>query len=290
MAPEVLQSDEYNELADIWGLGITAYELAIGEPPHARLHSMRAAVKIPQADPPQLPDADTWSSEFHSFLASVLVKDPTRRPSAEQLLQHPFVLQASQPSVLLPMIERSIAWSSRKMDRQKKSAAAGQNDSGQVAAAAALDRGADSTQAAAGGDEQQQAVQQRLVTTLAVEEGPAAAGRSFSGSSDGLLSGLPALRRVSPTAAFTADGGAFTQERREDGDEQRDSARTMTDNEPSQSAQPAPQHNAGSAGAEGRAVEDADSGSPVSTDSSSASLSPSPSFRLHEQQQSEGAA
>ena len=48
MAPEVLTSDDYDEKADIWSLGITAYELAIGEPPHAKLHSMRAALKIPQ--------------------------------------------------------------------------------------------------------------------------------------------------------------------------------------------------------------------------------------------------
>ena len=287
MAPEVLQSDEYNELADVWGLGITAYELAIGEPPHARLHSMRAAVKIPQADPPQLPDADTWSNEFHSFLAGCLVKDPTRRPSAEQLLQHPFVLHASQPSVLLPMIERSIAWSSRRMDRQRRSAAAGQHDSGHGQATPADDGEADRTQAAAGGDEQQ-----RPATVLGADEAAAAAavGRGFSGGSDGLPSGLPALRRVSPTAAFTADGAVFTQRPREDGKEQPEGARTRTDSELSQPAQAVPQQEAGRAGAEARGAEEAVSGSPLSTGSSSASLSPSPSFRLHEQQQSDGAA
>ena len=78
MAPEVLLSDEYNELADVWSLGITAYELAVGEPPHAKLHSMRAAVKIPQSAPPTLPDPDTWSSDFHSFLAACLPEHDTR--------------------------------------------------------------------------------------------------------------------------------------------------------------------------------------------------------------------
>ena len=104
MAPEVLLSDEYNELADVWSLGITAYELAVGEPPHAKVHSMRAAVKIPQSAPPTLPDPETWSVEFHSFLAACLVKDPARRPSAEQLLQHPFIARAAEPTVLVPMI------------------------------------------------------------------------------------------------------------------------------------------------------------------------------------------
>ena len=68
MAPEVLLSDDYDELADVWGLGITAYELAIGEPPHAKLHSMRAALKIPQAAPPTLPDPHQWTHSFHDFL------------------------------------------------------------------------------------------------------------------------------------------------------------------------------------------------------------------------------
>ena len=150
MAPEVLLSDEYNELADVWSLGITAYELAVGEPPHAKLHSMRAAVKIPQSTPPTLPDPETWSGDFHSFIGptphpcmthttstrllcmadsillramcgiltgNCLVKDPSRRPSAEALLLHPFIARAAEPTVLQPMVaqrERDASNTQRK--------------------------------------------------------------------------------------------------------------------------------------------------------------------------------
>src|SRR5689334_19626650 len=102
-------SDEYNELADIWSLGITAYELAVGEPPHANLHSMRAALKIPTAPPPTLPEPERYSPEFHSFLAACLMKDFVRRPSAADLLTHPFILNAPSHDVLLPNVKEAMA-------------------------------------------------------------------------------------------------------------------------------------------------------------------------------------
>jgi serine/threonine protein kinase len=108
MAPEVLMSDDYNEVADIWSLGITAYEFAIGEPPHAKLHSMRAALKIPMSPPPTLPDPNYWSADFHSFLAACLVKDFRSRPSAQQLLSHPFIVNAPSSAILSDMTKVSV--------------------------------------------------------------------------------------------------------------------------------------------------------------------------------------
>ena len=109
MAPEVLTNDDYDEKADIWSLAITAYELVIGEPPHARLHSMRAAIKIPTAPPPTLPEPHRFSQDFHHFLASALVKDFRHRPSATELLTHPFILKAPDQAILLENVRASIA-------------------------------------------------------------------------------------------------------------------------------------------------------------------------------------
>ena len=46
MSPEVLSNQKYNNKIDIWSLGITAIELAEGEPPYSNIHPFRAMFAI----------------------------------------------------------------------------------------------------------------------------------------------------------------------------------------------------------------------------------------------------
>jgi len=106
MAPEVLQSAEYDGKADIWSLAITAIELAVGEPPHSNVHPMRAIFLIPTSDPPTLPDPDDWSEDFNNFLKTCLAKDPAKRPTASTLLlTHPFIQKAKGKQVIAALVE-----------------------------------------------------------------------------------------------------------------------------------------------------------------------------------------
>uniref|UniRef100_A0A1I8FRT0 non-specific serine/threonine protein kinase n=1 Tax=Macrostomum lignano TaxID=282301 RepID=A0A1I8FRT0_9PLAT len=70
MAPE----SEYDSKADIWSLGITAIELAKGEPPNSELHPMRVLFLIPKNPSPQL--TGNYSKVFSDLSTPVLDKNP----------------------------------------------------------------------------------------------------------------------------------------------------------------------------------------------------------------------
>ena len=94
MAVELIRGEDYDSKVDVWSLGITALEMAEGEPPYLHLPPLRALLLLTTEEAPRLRDRAKWSREFQHFMRASLQKDPARRASSEQLLMHPFVQKA----------------------------------------------------------------------------------------------------------------------------------------------------------------------------------------------------
>ncbi|XP_076026052.1 myosin-IIIb [Genypterus blacodes] len=106
MAPEVIACEQqydysYDARCDVWSLGITAIELADGDPPLSEMHPVKALFKIPRNPSPTLRNPEQWSRSFIHFIGQCLIKDFEARPSVTHLLEHPFIHQAHGKDVAL---------------------------------------------------------------------------------------------------------------------------------------------------------------------------------------------
>ncbi|CEJ04556.1 Putative STE/STE20/YSK protein kinase [Rhizopus microsporus] len=108
MAPEVIKQSGYDFKADIWSLGITAIELANGEPPYAKMHPMKVLFHIPKNDPPQL--GPPHSKAFRDFVSLCLQTSPANRPTAKELLKHKFIKSSKKIAYLTELIEGHERW------------------------------------------------------------------------------------------------------------------------------------------------------------------------------------
>ena len=88
--------------------GITAIEMAEQKPPHADLHPMRVLFVIPKAEQPLL-KGNNFSVHFKDFVSQCTIKDPLKRPSAADLLKHPFLKVRNVPELTDVAIQRTRA-------------------------------------------------------------------------------------------------------------------------------------------------------------------------------------
>eukprot|EP01083_Nonionella_stella_P118641 354250_1 len=105
MAPEVVMGGGYDQSADVWSLGVTAIEMAMGAPPYSSLPPYPAMLKITQQDPPNVPESK-FSVEFRDFIRQCLIKDVEKRPRINELLKHSFVQKAGKTSHLVQLIQQ----------------------------------------------------------------------------------------------------------------------------------------------------------------------------------------
>lgn len=122
MAPEMILRKSHGAAADIFSFGIVMFEVLLGKPINSFYHPIKAMFVNAVYGGPPIADAkaanaaniakvDTsnddiwgglvqqsktaWSDAAYDFVSQCLVLDPSKRPTAKDLLQHPFIKLAS---------------------------------------------------------------------------------------------------------------------------------------------------------------------------------------------------
>ncbi|TFK44358.1 kinase-like domain-containing protein [Crucibulum laeve] len=99
MAPERIKGESQNSLgtytvsSDVWSLGLSMIEIGMGKypyPPEAYSNVFSQLTAIVHGDPPELPE-EIYSEEARDWVSSCLRKDPEKRASYRELLDHPFL-------------------------------------------------------------------------------------------------------------------------------------------------------------------------------------------------------
>eukprot|EP00928_Gymnodinium_smaydae_P025793 TRINITY_DN20444_c0_g3_i1.p1 TRINITY_DN20444_c0_g3~~TRINITY_DN20444_c0_g3_i1.p1 ORF type:complete len:916 (+),score=186.19 TRINITY_DN20444_c0_g3_i1:428-3175(+) len=87
MSPERVRGDGYSFGSDVWSLGCSLYEMAMGYPPFFRqdmdFYALGDAICSARYQP--LP-REAWSREFIDLVAGILTVDPGQRPDAQRIL------------------------------------------------------------------------------------------------------------------------------------------------------------------------------------------------------------
>ncbi|WPG99818.1 map kinase kinase kinase wis4 [Acrodontium crateriforme] len=122
MSPEIINGKKTHArlgAEDIWSLGCVILEMVTGSRPWANLDNEYAILyNIAQGDSPQMPTREQISAEGLDFLRKCFERDPAKRASAAELLQHEWIVQirsqlSIEPSTpQTPATEHSFASSS----------------------------------------------------------------------------------------------------------------------------------------------------------------------------------
>eukprot|EP01028_Stygiella_incarcerata_P000550 TRINITY_DN1078_c0_g1_i1.p1 TRINITY_DN1078_c0_g1~~TRINITY_DN1078_c0_g1_i1.p1 ORF type:complete len:405 (-),score=80.68 TRINITY_DN1078_c0_g1_i1:87-1223(-) len=109
MAPERLSSEAgYTNRVDIWGLGITLYELSMGRNPYSSFKSEIDLMfsLVHRKEIPVIPPGEGYSEDFRDFVAVCLTYSPDARPSVRALLDQPFVRFASTKDSIVKWVNQ----------------------------------------------------------------------------------------------------------------------------------------------------------------------------------------
>ncbi|CAF2802753.1 unnamed protein product [Rotaria sp. Silwood2] len=90
-APEIIRGSIFGRKADIWSLGCTIVEMLTTGPPWQNLQPIAAIFHIATCEKPQYKLPESVSYLAREFIDACLTKDYHQRPTALDLIHHPFV-------------------------------------------------------------------------------------------------------------------------------------------------------------------------------------------------------
>ena len=119
VAPEVLNR-EYTKSCDIWSIGVITYILLCGYPPFYgdTDNQIFDSVRTGRFDFPS-PDWDEISDSAKDFIKGMLERDPTKRGSAAELLEHPWILEMTMSTRARRNLRSSIIFSKKSITFKK---------------------------------------------------------------------------------------------------------------------------------------------------------------------------
>jgi len=116
MAPEVVTSQQYGPKIDIWSMGIMAQEMVEGEPPYMEESAIRALFLIASRGRAPFKEPHKLSAKFKDFVNQCTKMNPEERPTAQEMLQHPFLDLACPLKEITPLVKQTIAANQMYLD------------------------------------------------------------------------------------------------------------------------------------------------------------------------------
>lgn len=102
IAPEVLDSREgHSYEVDVWALGVMLYAMLLGRPPFETT-DVKTTYRRIRTNFYSFPDSVPLSSQAKSLISRILVTDPSKRPTLDEILAHDFLNQGNSIPRLLP--------------------------------------------------------------------------------------------------------------------------------------------------------------------------------------------
>lgn len=110
MAPEVLNSQKYTDIADLWSFGVILYEMIVGIPPFAARNIVELSGMYKSSNGINIPTHVIATKECRDLLSSLLVIDTTKRISWDAFFDHPWFIDKSigRSMITIPIASRSV--------------------------------------------------------------------------------------------------------------------------------------------------------------------------------------